>query len=859
MANNYFGLTLDTLAPKGSISRSAVQEYLNTASGQDYEINFGDASYMKVWTDTKATGVAEDAKDLAWVNAAKSYKMEFDGENVYYGHLILVDSVGNESEVYTTAPISYDPNRPVIESVELWDTDAADEDLKTQYTNAQVVGFKVTIANPGLASVIKFNISGNLDAAQETELALDPYLAGSNLVYAGTIKLAEGDGKKTVSVVATDLAGNTSDAAEDSIYLDMTADVVTIVVDGITTGDWVKGSTFTARLAGDGCESLVGYKIWEGDVEPSGFTAYTPESFEAFELTADGTYTISAIVKDKAGSVYSASNTVVINVDNKEPIVSIDAETAFNKHFSTVSGFDAINLTYSVDDEGKAPITSYEIKVDGVALDANRGTGAGTATAATLALAASDIPGADGKHIITITATDKAGNVGTASVEVTRDTTMPAGEMVAPSGWYTNARPIEVKLNGVSDALAGIASMILWVNAADAPAEAPAEAVTGTSMTFDMEKFYGTWVEGENTVKVKLTDNVGNVSVLTGTLQYDTVDPTVSIAVDKEIYNQKNVVITVTAADETSGLHKVVVNGNVTNAGVDNQWNGAATMQITTTFEGADGVKTITVDAYDIAGNKTTSNTITVELDETAPSISAQLYTKGETTVLPETIPVREFDLGVTAADDKDATANTAVAPTILVYGNIVGHAGKESAARYTYAVTEGRQMMIISDLVFTEGDGEKKIYVVAIDNAGNETAHTEIIRTFDGTAPEIATLANDFDRISKVHVLRRSAATVEMTDKYADEVTVTFTPSENISAYKVYAYNSQTKTKAALEGKDYYDVTGLNSMAEVSFKVHGADYEAALGGAGNDGVHAIVITIWNIAGTPCEDIEITL
>jgi hypothetical protein len=649
----------------------------------------------------------------------------------------------------------------------------------------------------------------------------------------------------------------------------MTEDTVTIVVDGITTGDWVKGKTFTASLTGDGCESLVAYKLWEGDVEPAQFKEYTADSKEEFTLTADGTYTIHAIVKDRAGSVYAATNTVVINVDNKAPIVAIDAETAYNKHFSTVDGFDAITVTYSVDDEGKAPITSYEIKVDGNAIGGNKGVGSETASNATLELVASEIPGNDGEHEITITATDRAGNVGTASVKVIRDTTAPAGELAPLSGWYTLTREPSMALSGVTDANAGIASMVLWFTTSDsdvAPAEAPATAVTGTSMTFKKEDFYGELEEGQaNKVKVALTDNVGNVSVLTGTLQYDTVNPTISIVVDKEIYNQKNVVITVTAADETSGMHRVVVNGNVTNAGADNEWNGAAKMDIATTFAGVDGSKTITVDAYDVAGNKTTSNSITVELDETAPSISAILYTKDTTNELPQIIPVTTFDLGITAADDKDATANATAAPIILVYGDIVGHAGRGDAARYEYKVTEGRQEMIITDLQFTDtqvntvnGD-VKKIYVVAIDNAGNETALAEITRTFDGSAPEITQIASDFYRISKVHVLRRSAADAEIAGKFADEVLVSFTPSEHISAYKVYAYNTNSKALAALAGKDYYDVTGLNSMAEVTFKVHGEDYEAALGGAGNDGAHAIVVDIWNIAGTKCESMEITL
>jgi hypothetical protein len=60
MANN-FKLTLDTLAPTGSIKRPA--EFLN-AEGT-LTIDKGDATHMKVWFDTKEVG---DKADVASQN-----------------------------------------------------------------------------------------------------------------------------------------------------------------------------------------------------------------------------------------------------------------------------------------------------------------------------------------------------------------------------------------------------------------------------------------------------------------------------------------------------------------------------------------------------------------------------------------------------------------------------------------------------------------------------------------------------------------------------------------------------------------------------------------------------------------------
>lgn len=59
--NNHFELTLDTLAPTGSVALSGKAEiYENKA----LTINKGDANYMKLWFDTKAAGDAADAPEV---------------------------------------------------------------------------------------------------------------------------------------------------------------------------------------------------------------------------------------------------------------------------------------------------------------------------------------------------------------------------------------------------------------------------------------------------------------------------------------------------------------------------------------------------------------------------------------------------------------------------------------------------------------------------------------------------------------------------------------------------------------------------------------------------------------------------
>ena len=70
MAKNNFELTLDTLAPEGSITRPA--QYLN-ANGK-VTIVKGDATHMKVWFDTEATGTKGTGYEGASWEAAATEK-----------------------------------------------------------------------------------------------------------------------------------------------------------------------------------------------------------------------------------------------------------------------------------------------------------------------------------------------------------------------------------------------------------------------------------------------------------------------------------------------------------------------------------------------------------------------------------------------------------------------------------------------------------------------------------------------------------------------------------------------------------------------------------------------------------------
>ena len=149
--NNHFTLTLDTLAPSGSISRGDsrfVKENFNLS------ITKGDATYMYVWFD-KSDAPADIPADLKPIPADTSYTTKFTEAEEYYYHLVLMDELNNRSAIYSTDPITYDTTKPVVGTVTLNDGAAI--------TNSRSVKIKFTFtdAEPG-SGCVSYTLSGAL-------------------------------------------------------------------------------------------------------------------------------------------------------------------------------------------------------------------------------------------------------------------------------------------------------------------------------------------------------------------------------------------------------------------------------------------------------------------------------------------------------------------------------------------------------------------------------------------------------------------------------------------------------------------------------------------------------------------------
>jgi hypothetical protein len=171
-----------------------------------------------------------------------------------------------------------------------------------------------------------------------------------------------------------------------------------------------------------------------------------------------------------------------------------------------------------------------------------------------------------GSNTITRTATDAAGNTGTASITVTLDTQAPVVMITSPSnGLLTNQA----------------SQMVAWT-------------VDGVAQTSQLS---ATLSEGTNTITRSATDAAGNVGTATITATLDTQGPVVTITspVNGMITNQ----VSQTVAWTVDGVQQIT--------------------QLTAAL--VEGVNTITRSTTDAAGNTGTSS-ITITLDTQAPVVS---------------------------------------------------------------------------------------------------------------------------------------------------------------------------------------------------------------------------------------------
>jgi uncharacterized protein YjbI with pentapeptide repeats len=302
--------------------------------------------------------------------------------------------------------------------------------------------------------------------------------------------------------------------------------------------------------------------------------------------------------------------------------------------------------------------------------------------------------GTAGDVSIEVSVTDAAGNETTESAIFRIDNAPPVVTLTPPPGDGWSADNIDVTVLA-TDVGSGLAELCV---------DGLCDEVAERSVTV--------WapVGGINTqtITAAATDRVGNGSVpVSGAYRVDKAAPTVTVTPATADWTNGPVVVTVTAADEGSGLESVCLDTG----------GGCGTILLdadgtfTTTID-VDGVTTVTARATDNVGNITTTDPVEIKIDRDGPVLSIDpndtTFRRGPVTVIVE------------ASDARSGLASVCVAigdgDCLLVT--------LDAAGRYATEV----------DL---EGAGTRTLRAEATDRAGNRTVK-ETNQSIDNARPEV-------------------------------------------------------------------------------------------------------------------------
>lgn len=842
MAKNNFELTLDTLAPEGSIARPA--KYVINANGK-VTIVKGDATHMKVWFDTEAIGTKGEESGYAsasWEAAATEKDTSFTTDGSYFYHLVLRDAVANESEVFNSEVIIFDRTAPGG-SLVISDADSG----STTITNDRVINYELDYndVTSGVASAV---ISG--EHINTINLTLDGNGEKTGQI---TIKDSAPDGTILVSVVLTDVAGNVSTAIEKSIVLDTITDKPVLVLetaDNVVLQSHINFYKIQTELSSKDAD-VVGYKIWEG-TEPAEWqpfeigTAFKVEK-EFVLSTGEGEKVIHAKIKDAAGTVVEADARSVI-VDTTAPNISLSSED--NKTLiSAIEGYNSAKLKLTAEDSA-AGIASYDLKLNGATFNS------GSEVPGEVTILAADLTEGDNKFILSVT--DKAGNTATTpEINIVLDTKAPEISVPDLNEWYKETFGINLTY-GDSHNISGI---YVWSDVTASSTEVPSGTnninASGSPLAIDASKinFSGRKQSATNYLHVKVIDEVGNASYVHKVFGFDDEAPEKpTLNFEYSVYTSTTATVKIhySATPDVSGVAKMKVNGDITNGSED--WETAAESKLVT-FTSGDGIKSVTVQVMDTAGNiSEVSVPATCEVDTSEPKITALLYKADGITLKPAVSAEADCVIKIEVEDDQWGNLE------YNVYGDFAG------SDETTWTVLEhdaGKASKSIPVTAIAPTDGKKALrtfYVKIRDNADHVVVtHKDTLSFyFDPTEPEVDVSNLDYSVISKVHVKRKSG--LEDLAAWADEVTFRITPSELITAYKVCAYLDEAAAAAGSHEDAAIGTTGGSSNMSamdisvsedsIDCRIRGADYEAALGEAGTvDGAHIVVVYVRNEAG----------
>lgn len=402
-----------------------------------------------------------------------------------------------------------------------------------------------------------------------TDVTPQSQLTPNKIIHAPAAPLA--DGKHTVKLDVVDRAGNASSVSW-SFTIHTRAPAVKIT--SHKPNQFVNQSPITVSGSVDNVRSRI---------LVNGINAYSERgAFSARVNLVEGSNTITAVATDTFGN--SGSDSVVVVVDTKPPLIDITAPTAsslVNTRLVTVSG---------ITDKNTATVTVGTGKGQGVPALINPGT-----------FTAKDVELAEGQNTITARALSHAGNAGTAVVRVTVDSVAPRIAISGPKDQtVTNKKMISVS-GTVDDATA-----LVRVNNTPVQVERGAFMLSSVNLN-----------EGANTLTATAVDRAGNQAKAASVVVLLDTTPPASPTIDPLPPVTRTPQLTLTGRSEPGAQVDLFVNsGSKGRTKADEK--GVFTVKISL----AEGNNALTAVGYDAIGNASASSAVVnVFLDTKPPKI----------------------------------------------------------------------------------------------------------------------------------------------------------------------------------------------------------------------------------------------
>ncbi|EDV6468848.1 Ig-like domain repeat protein [Salmonella enterica subsp. enterica serovar Norwich] len=585
--------------------------------------------------------------------------------------------------------------------------------------------FRVTV--PGDVNEVSLSIDGGVTWVKAMQSATPGVW---NYTWPKTVA----DGDYTLTVKATDNAGNTVTRTLD-FTIDTTLSTPVIVLDSADDSG-VHGDNMTNRTQPtfalqqiDDDAVRVTVSVEHGGVTTT-FDATKDAGGWTFTPTgawADGDYTLSVSVEDKAGNTsHSASLTV-----------TVDTQIAINNiELVNDSGIPDDNLTNNVRPHFQVTVPT-DVNVVRLSIDGGKTWFNATQSAT---------PGVwdytwladvgEGKHTLTVEATDKAGNQTTQQLDFIIDTMLSEPTIVLDNTDDSGTKGDNLtNVNKPTFLLGNIDADARYVTV-EVQHGGTKEVLTATKGATGIWSVTptGTWADGDYTLTVRVEDDAGNVKYsapLTVTVDTQITIDVIELVNDNGIpgdnlTNDVRPHFRVTVPGDVNEVRLSIDGGNTwvrATQGTAGIWDYTWPKDVT------DGLHTLTVEATDKAGNKTTQ-TLDFTIDTRLSTPTIAMDSRDDTGAIGDHITSVKrpgFTIG-----NIDADAHSVILR--------ITQGGNSQEVTLTQV---GGQWRFTPDADWA--DGSYTLTVEVQDNAGNVRQSTPLVVTVDTqTSITDITLVND-------------------------------------------------------------------------------------------------------------------